>query len=136
MKFESITITSYISNVKFADIPLSENNFLPIGKITMAKGLWFESGLCTGLSITNVHWSYCKPVEKLPLRAISFHGMVVLLNPYIIRKWMIRGLLEMNGTQRLNHPILLPFVPSLLDHNTQRLQFDIDQGNNSIKILV
>ena len=75
-------------------------------------------------------------MEKLPLQAISFHGMVVLLNPYIIEKWMICGLLEMNGTQRLNHPVLLPFVPSLSDHNTQRLQFDIDQGNNSIKILV
>ena len=41
-----------------------------------------------------------------------------------------------NGWEKLMYPIYGFFETSLLVHSVQRLQFDIDQGNNSIKVLV
>ena len=41
-----------------------------------------------------------------------------------------------NGWEKLMYPIDGFFETSLLVHSVQRLQFDIDQGNNSIRVLV
>ena len=43
---------------------------------------------------------------------------------------------ERSGWEKLMYPIYGFFETSLLVRSVQRLQFDIDQGNNSIKVLV